>query len=45
MVRSTKLGLGTIIRIIIDHPVEEEARKSAGSAFLEIDRIEKLMSV
>jgi FAD:protein FMN transferase len=45
MTQNTKLGLGTIIRITVDHPDPREAARSSELALAAIDRIEGLMSV
>lgn len=44
MRQSTRLGLGTIIRITVDHPDSREAMRLSELAFAGIDRIEGLMS-
>lgn len=45
MVKKIRFGLGTIIKITIDQADGVEARNIADSAFNEINRIEKLMSI
>jgi thiamine biosynthesis lipoprotein len=45
MIQSARLGLGTIIKITIDHPNASEGHNILEFAFQAIDRIENLMSV
>jgi len=44
MLQNTRLGLGTIVRITLDHPESQVAREAMELAFAAMARVEELMS-